>query len=421
MDYYDNIISCLEKLIGCQSVESAPRAQMPFGEGVYSALDFMLKEGERLGFKTVNYDGYAGEIIFGGGVESMAILSHLDVVPAGEGWSVPPFKLTQKNGRLYGRGMVDDKGPAAVCLYAMKRLKDEGFLPRYTIKLILGCDEESGWECIKHYKKCTKMPEFGFSPDADFPVIYAEKGILHIKIKFNKSNALYSLSAGEMVNMVPAKAVFKHKTPNLTLAEHLGLEYKEGELFSRGVQAHGSTPQLGKNALEPVFKYLCAEKLIDEKWFELLFCDGFSIKSLNDETGYLTFSPNLACLEEDKVAVSVDIRYPATMKEEKILEILKNKCNNIQVLSSQPPLYNKKDCTLIQKLLKVYSDYTGKPQQSVAIGGGTYARALKYGVAFGPEMPDEISTVHQADENMSEKNLKDIFEIYYRAIKSLAG
>lgn len=421
MAYIDEIKNCLKKLIACESVETAPEPGMPFGAGVNAALELMLAEGKRLGFEARGYDGYAGEIIFGGGAESMAVLCHLDVVPAGEGWSVPPFCLTEKDGRLYGRGIVDDKGPAAVCLYAMKRLKDEGFVPKHTVKLILGCDEESGWKCMEHYKKCAEMPEFGFSPDADFPVIYAEKGILHVKLYFAKSERLVSLCGGERVNMVPAKAVFKDSAPNLAAARELGLDCEGGAFYSYGVQAHGSTPELGKNALEPVFKYICGENLADSDAYALLFEDGFGLKGFKDETGALTFSPNAACVEDGRVAVCVDIRYPASMREEQVLDKIKAKAVDFEILSSQPPLYNEKDCFLIEKLLKVYSDFTGRPQECVAIGGGTYARALKIGAAFGPEKPGELSTVHQADENMSEENLKDIFEIYYRAIKSLAG
>lgn len=421
MAYIDEIKNCLKKLIACESVESAPKPGMPFGEGVAAALDCMLEEGERLGFETRNYDGYAGEIIFGNGEESMAVLCHLDVVPAGEGWSVSPFCLTEKDGRLYGRGIVDDKGPAAVCLYVMKRLKDEGFAPKYMVKLILGCDEESGWKCIEHYKKCAEMPEFGFSPDADFPVIYAEKGILHVKLYFAKSERLVSLCGGERVNMVPAKAVFKDGAPNLAAARELGLDCEGGAFYSYGVQAHGSTPELGKNALEPVFKYLCAQNIVENGVYGLLFGNGFGLKEFKDETGVLTFSPNAAVIENGRIAVSADIRYPATMREEQVLDKIRAKAVDFKILSSQPPLYNKKDCFLIEKLLKVYSEFTGEPQECVAIGGGTYARALKTGAAFGPEKPGEISTAHQADENMSEKNLKDIFEIYYRAVKALAG
>lgn len=155
-----------------------------------------------MGFETRNYDNYVGEVLFGEG-EPFAILAHLDVVPAGSGWTHAPFGGEIENGKLYGRGAMDDKGPAVVCLYALKALKDEGFQPRKTIKLIVGCNEECGWGCIDHYKQCAEMPKVGFTPDADFPVIYAEKGILHVKFYFPwKTQPFTALYGGKGVNMV---------------------------------------------------------------------------------------------------------------------------------------------------------------------------------------------------------------------------
>ena len=180
------IIESLSSLLQIDSVKTEKLDDKPFGEGVFRALDYSLNLAKEMGFETYNYSNYIGEVVWGKG-ESIAILCHLDVVPVGDEtkWKHPPFSATLDNGEIYARGALDDKGPFIATLYALKRLKDEGFLPNKEIRLILGCDEESGWGCIKHYKTIRDLPETGFSPDASFPVIYAEKGILHAKFFFD--------------------------------------------------------------------------------------------------------------------------------------------------------------------------------------------------------------------------------------------
>ena len=184
-----NSLYFLQKLIKIKSVEGEKRDGMPFGEGPSLALNEFLAEANRLGFKTVNYDNYIGEVVFGDGDDEsgLSILAHLDVVPEGDlsAWSYPPYDLSFDGKYLYGRGVIDDKGPAVICLYALNALKNEGFKPNRKIKLIVGTNEESGWGCIEHYKKVAKFSCEGFTPDGEFPVIYAEKGICHIKYNFN--------------------------------------------------------------------------------------------------------------------------------------------------------------------------------------------------------------------------------------------
>jgi succinyl-diaminopimelate desuccinylase len=184
-DYFANALSVLKDWIKIKSVKSKPTKNAPFGKGVSKMLSKALSDAENLGFETKNYDGFIGEVVFGSGNDrdGLAVLCHLDVVPEGDLslWSVSPYSAVEKDGYLYGRGVVDDKGAAALCLFALKELKDEGFVPSRKIKLILGCDEESGWGCIDHYNEVAVMPKIGFSPDGEFPVTYAEKGIYHIK------------------------------------------------------------------------------------------------------------------------------------------------------------------------------------------------------------------------------------------------
>ena len=200
--YIPDIIKNVSDIIKFESYQQPAKEGMPFGEGVAKSLDYFLALANFFGFETKNYDNYVGEVIWGSG-EEFAILCHLDVVPAGSGWTKDPFggEVDYDNNRIWGRGAMDDKGPAIIALYAMKALKDKGFKPKKKIKLILGCNEESGWGCIEHYNKVAKMPKTGFSPDADFPVIYAEKGILHLKFAF-KTQGGFTVNGGGAANMV---------------------------------------------------------------------------------------------------------------------------------------------------------------------------------------------------------------------------
>ncbi len=412
--YLDEIIKNLKTLISFPSVQGDAEKDMPFGKGTYDALNFTLSLANSLGFETKNYDNYIGEAIFGDGDEEMAILVHLDVVPVGDekAWKYPPFSATEADGKIYGRGATDDKGSALTCLYALKALKDEGFMPNKKIKLIFGCNEESGWACIDHYKSCQKMPDFGFSPDADFPVIYAEKGILSVRFCFDSKNII-SMSGGERVNVVCDLAKAKISLP----VSDCPLEIKDGEIISHGVSAHGSTPEKGKNAILPLITYLEKKGCVDSKIRKYLFEDKLGLKTLSDETGHLTLSPDILEYKDGKVFVSVDIRYPSTMQKKKICDIL-DKIAPYEELSHSAPLFSDKNGKLVQTLLRVYNEYTGKKEKPIAIGGGTYARALKFGVAFGPET-DEDCAIHQPNEFVSIKNLEMQFEIYKRAIKEL--
>lgn len=411
---FNDIVKNISQIIRFNSSRSAPEEGAPFGSGARKALDYFLSLAEFLGFKTKNYDGYAGEVVFGTG-KDFAILAHLDVVPAGGGWTHEPFggEIDYENKRIWGRGAMDDKGPAICALYAMNQLKDEGFKPKRRIKLIVGCDEESGSACMKYYKEHADMPEEGFSPDADFPVIYAEKGILRLKLKFGVGGTFTCLSGGERANMVCDRCEVMAPLDTEKAAKY-NLVSEGGKLVSIGKSAHGSTPEKGTNAIEPVLKYLGLNEMVDA-----LFGKCFGLKELHDETGYLTLSPNIIEQNGEEISVTCDVRYPATMKLEDIIKLLNEGGAKYEVVSHNPPLYNDKNGKLIMTLCDVYNDVAGKSLKPVAIGGGTYARELKYGAAFGPEEDGEENTIHQANEYITFEKIEKCFKIYKLAIERL--
>lgn len=422
INFEDQFEECVQSIARMVRIDSAQRPALPgkpFGEGAAQALDTFLQMAERFGFATRNYDNYIGEVLFGSG-EPFAVLCHLDVVPAGGGWTHPPFGGEIADGRLYGRGTMDDKGPAVICLYCLKALKEAGFAPKRTVKLIVGCNEESGWACIDHYNACAEMPKEGFTPDADFPVIYAEKGILHARFDYPLQDAPFAaLAAGERANMVCDYARAEGAAFDAERAARYGVSEEGASVAARGVSAHASTPAAGVNALEKLLRYFAEENEGVARAVADLFDDRTHLRDLRDESGPLTLSPDLAVYENGVLSVTADIRYPATMRRAELLAKLDALGTPYTILSEQPPLFNDKKGKLISTLRRVYEQETGAPCEPIAIGGGTYARALQNGAAFGPEFPGEPSTIHQKDEYISLQNVRRLLRIYGAAIRAL--
>ena len=415
MEYFDRLIEEISEIIKINSEEGTPEAGAPFGIGPRKALDYFLSLAQSFGFETHDIDGYAGEVVFGEGDE-FAVLAHLDVVPAGSGWTREPYggEIDYTTRRIWGRGAMDDKGPAVISLFALKALKDEGFMPKRKIKLIVGCNEESGWGCIEYYKKHAHMPDEGISPDANFPVIYAEKGIMQLKLKFNSPGDWTSLKGGERPNMVCDYCEAEHDK-NTKLLNELGLEYAGDKVISRGKSAHGSTPEMGKNAIPPLLKCIGLGATVLQPLEKL----EAQLEKLEDESGKLTFSPNVIRGEKDCIYITCDVRFPATMSRQTVLDIVESSGLEYETLHEQAPLFNDKNSKLISTLCSVYNGVTGSNYSPIAIGGGTYARALKFGAAFGPEEDGEENTIHQPNEYITFEKVDKCFKIYKLAIERL--
>ncbi len=416
----NEFMSAFYELLKIKSVKDAETPSAPFGEGVKKALQYTLSLADSFGFKTINYDNYVGEIVFGEGKGNpFGILCHLDVVPEGDlkDWNTNPYEPTVIDGKLYARGALDDKCGSMSFLFAMKALKDAGFTPKREIRLILGCDEESGWGCIKHYETVATLPEEGISPDADFPVIYAEKGIAHVIYKFKKSTDLKWIKGGTAANVVCDKVTFEVENGGL-YADYRQFSKNGNEFTSLGISAHGSTPEKGKNAFKPVLKFLCENGLVEKNAYENLFEDAFGLKTLNDETGYLTFSPDVIRSDADYIYVTVDCRYPSTLSHDFVAEKLAL-LGEYEVKNWQEPLFSDKNGGLVKTLLDIYNEITGLHAEPIAIGGGTYARALKHGVAFGPANGEEADSIHKPNEYITLKTVDDMNEIYLETLKRI--
>lgn len=430
-ELYDEMLSSLKRLISINSVQSEPCQNAPFGKGPREALDYTLALTKAMGFKVKDIDGYVGWAEIGEG-DLFGILAHLDTVPLGEGWKCPPLSGEIINGELYGRGVVDDKGPFIISLYALKALLDEGKKPKMRIRLIFGCNEESGWECIDRYLLTEEVPSIAISPDGDFPVINCEKGVGHYEIALDCPECIEELVAGERVNMVPDKAYVKLNCISdvaITYALHYGVTLKQdGDYWiatANGKCAHGSTPWLGDNAL---LKILNTVASLDENLGVLARSfaeyDGskMGLDFHDDVSGKLSMTVGYAKIEDGKLKIGLDIRFPISCNNEKISMALKEAFPfaMVTLMHAHPCLYFDENDPFVQTLLNAYKSVTGDYDcKPLTIGGATYARALPRALAFGPVFPDRENLCHQVDERMSLEDIRKTFDIYKLAFEQL--
>ena len=435
-EQFDELTAAVKKVVSFNTVKGEPDKNAPFGKTVKDCLDYTLGLAKSFGLETYDCDGYAGHADFAGtGKQVLGILGHLDVVPAkAEEWVHPPFAGEVHDGKLFGRGTMDDKGPMIACLFAVKALKEAGFKPSKTVRLIFGCDEESGMQCVEHYFTKMPHPDVSFSPDGDFPVINREKGIYQFDVICGKMPHGVKIFAGERANVVPSLC-----TATAARALELG-EWKDviscektakGFTYTTlGKSAHGSTPDEGINATHPMLKMLAAnfpenetlrflaEKVIDTSG------NAWGIALSDKESGRLTC--NLGVLRtaaDGTLTATVDIRFPVTYRCDDMYAFLrKNTPAQFEVRPEHisEPLFVPSDTELVTTLMRVYNDTMKTTLEPIAIGGGTYSRCLPNCVAFGPLFPGEEQTIHMPNECVDLHNLKLMAQLYLKAIYELA-
>lgn len=422
----DKMISDLRKLVRIRSIcEKTDSPEYPFGESVHRAVETALEICSEYGFRVKNNHNMTAYAEVGEGDELMGILVHLDVVPAGDGWNYDPFDLTVTEDKLYGRGVTDDKGPAVAVIHALKELMDEGAVFNKRVRMIFGMAEETGeWEDMAYYRKEEEIPDFGFTPDADFPAIYGEKGLAHLRFTFDRAETCFdSISGGTAINMVPDTCTARGKFPD-------GAPF---EIKVLGKAAHGSTPEDGENAISK----LMTEFADDENCRLSVFFRNFIGMEYNGrslggyfedaESGPITYNVGLIETDGDRIEVLMDVRYPVTCRIDEILCAVNNHLAEAgfadlqaELLSDTPYVYMDKNGPVIQKLLEAYRMHTGDLSEPTLIGGGTYARAMDGIVAFGPMLPGRELTEHQANEYIYRKDLELAKQIYKTAIRKLA-
>ncbi|EHO80797.1 dipeptidase PepV [Fusobacterium ulcerans] len=452
LDYKEEVIKGIQGAVQIKSVQEPAKEGKPFGDGPAEALQYFLDLGKELGFKVENFDNYAGTIEFGEGEETVGILGHVDVVPEGEGWIYPPYSATITDGKIFGRGTLDDKGPSMVCLYAMKAIKDSGVKLNRKIRMIIGANEETGSLCMEHYFNTLKMPQptLAFTPDSSFPVTFAEKGIVRVKLS-NSYKTLndVTIKGGNAYNSVPDRA---EAVLPVEFAEGLAekaVSFNEGKEFkvevevkdgryhvaSLGKSSHAARPAQGYNSISALFAFLGTAEIKNEELKGLVefFKEyikmenngaSFGIDFKDEESGSLTLNLGKMSLENGKLELCIDMRCPVLVPNTNVIDTLKEKTAGkmeLEVTGNSAPLYVAKDSFLVSTLMDIYKEITGDVDaQPVAIGGGTYAREVTNGVAFGALLSSQENNMHQKNEYLEIDKIDTWLKIYVEAIYRLA-
>lgn len=430
-------LESLKTIVSYPSVLNEGENGTPFGQSIQNVLEKMLEITRSLGFKTyIDPKGYYGYAEIGQGEELLAVLCHLDVVPAGDlsDWETPPFEATIKDGWIHGRGVQDDKGPSLAALYAVKALMDAGVTFNKRIRFIYGTDEETLWRCMARYNELEETATLGFAPDSSFPLTYAEKGLLQIKLHGSGSQEL-AIEAGEAFNVVPAKASY---TGNL--ADSLEVELKTQAFeYERtadtvtviGVPKHSKDAAEGVNAivrlatgLNPLIQHsaiqFIAEAVREDATGSRLFGE------ISDEpSGTLSFNVSGLSLDQDKSEIRIDMRIPVLADKDKLVQELSQIAEEYQLRYEEfdylAPLYVPLDSELVSTLMAVYKEKTNDNSPAVSSGGATFARTMPNCVAFGALFPGALQTEHQANERTVIEDLYKAMDIYAETIYRLAG
>ena len=444
-EYFDKILNALGRVISINSVMGEPKDGMPFGEGPAKALEETLKIAEELGFKGINVDNYAGHVEYGEGGKLYAILGHLDVVPEGdrERWTNDPFEFVIRDGKMYGRGVSDDKGPSIGALFALKIASELVDKPKNRVRVIFGTNEENGSQCLKYYFTKQPYPDAAVTPDGDFPAVFAEKGIVTYSIskKISKeyTTKLVELRAGTAANVVPEECIAVIESDKLNEIAYLVSNYVgackyeckiDGNritIKSLGKSAHGAHPEAGINAASGMLELLSRidfgpENETIRTLYERLGRDyygiGLGISGQDDVSKKLTCNLGILKLENDTITAIINIRHPIFFNVDMITLQIKEAMKGFEVerTSYSKPLYVSKDSDFMRLLLKIYREETQDISEPISIGGGTYARSVPYGVAYGAVFPGEDTRMHQPDECWSLESFKKYIRIYTKLI-----
>ncbi|MBQ8403925.1 MAG: Sapep family Mn(2+)-dependent dipeptidase [Clostridia bacterium] len=452
-NHFSEMVRDLAALVAIPSVKGEPEAGKPFGEGPAAALDAMLALAEKYGFHTKNHEGYVGTIDLDPSLPTtLGILCHLDVVPAGKsGWKSLPYSLFISGGKMYGRGVIDNKGPAIAVLYAMRAIKETGYPITQNVRLIVGTDEENGSSDIAYYKNKEALPPRVFTPDAEYPLINIEKG--RIRGEFSTysgfavgNRSILSAAGGTVFNAVPESAYAivcgfdeeELRTASLAFPK-LGFEFtKEADgctkITAKGVSAHASQPERGVNAVTGLCAYLGSLTTDDEtaRSFSRVssafpFGDnngaGLGVAESDEESGALTAVFSILEYRDGVINGKFDCRFPVSDTAENLRQKYVS-CFakfGIRVTDTQCVEGHKVDADtdFVKTLLHIYGKTASGIAKPIAIGGGTYVHDIEGGVAFGAEFPGEVNNMHGANECFSLASFKKNTCIFTEAIEEL--
>ncbi len=415
------MIDFLTELVAVPSVQGKAEEGFPFGEMPARALDTMLKKCEEYGFHVENVENYAGSADVNDMPAQLAVLTHLDVVPVGSGWTTDPFVLRYEpdTDKLIGRGAIDDKGPAVAALFAARAVKELGLPLKKGIRLIFGTNEENGSADLAYYRKNRELPPMVFTPDGEYPLINAEKGMLRVYFSSDfDDDEIAEIQAGTVINAVP-----QFCTVNM-----YNDDGEKEEAVYEGVSAHASTPEKGENAITQFLQSYCGENLLLISLAELFPHGEFNGKScglgFSDEiSGDMTCVLSMLNTENGRISGGIDIRFPLDRTKAEISEIICSALEEagfaVDSCDGVEPHCTDENSEFVQALLRVYERVTGDKGRCIAIGGGTYVHEIEGGVAFGAEFPNEDGRMHCPDEFITVENLLKNAEIMAEAMAEL--
>ena len=442
LEYREEMFDDLNRLLSIESVDGARDGDCA------AALDFILKRAEEFGLTAERVTAKSAHVDLGKGGRLCGVLSHLDVVPAGNNWTVNPYALTERDGRLYGRGVADDKGAALVNLYCLRALKEMGIEGRNTLRAIYGTAEETGMSDMDGYFAQKRLPDLAFTPDSEYGVCYAEKGILQLEVSTptNEAKVLSQFHAGKAINAVPDLAYVmldssgydEQLLMRLADASEGNFEFNytiDGlMIISRGKAAHACEPQKGFNAAAALIDLITHAYDVYEIGALSSFIDyaincetngrSLGLKMSDAVSGALTVNLGNVHIEGTEARAQFDIRYPVTVNGDYVLRQFRSVAENnhltVRVLHHDRPLYVEKDSELVRLLADAYRTVTGEDAPLYTTGGGTYARKLGgKGVAFGPNFRDDDIRMHNADESVDKENFLRHMQICFEALYRL--
>ena len=442
----DEMLEQLARLVKYNSERGEALPDKPFGEGPAGCLAEALQIASEMGFATTNVDNYCGYAEMGEGEDILGIVAHLDIVPAGEGWNTDPFTLTRgDDGMVYGRGVSDDKGAAIASLYAMKLIREMGVPVNKRVRLLMGCNEESGSECMKYYNAHCEPVTLGFTPDGDFPGIHGEKGNVHF-LASSKNTRIISMNGGIVENAVCTRCitVIPRDMSLDCLADALGKTELKGfsvdETVTDGVEtytieavgksAHAARPLDGVNAAGCTMQALEAAGFDDDfvNFYNShigITCDGAGLGcKIADEFGPLTLNNGIVKTEDGVITCTLDIRCPVSVTESELHAMvepnLEDERGRIEILDIGPSLFYPVDSPLVSCLYNAYVEATGDTEtKPMVIGGGTYAKSIPGIIAFGCGFPGVDNHIHDANESLIVEELLLQVDIYVQAILNL--
>lgn len=460
----DDLLHDLNGLLRIPSVKDLATSEegKPMGKEIARALEYMLELAAREGFAVKNHEGYVGYAEYGPADtdDYIAVLCHLDVVPATGEWTSPPYEPAIREGNLYARGAIDDKGPTLAAFYALKIVKELGLPLKHKVRLIFGTDEESGSKCMDKYRQMEKMPLAGFAPDADFPIVHAEKGQINTKVIMRQTqlehteNKLYltSFFSGGIANMVPesAKAVITGDEEAISALIEEFYAYcsarsrmgftttgrQQVTLNLEGKSAHGMEPHLGVNAGLELIHFLRLYPFqpdarrflscVDDCLYDDYRGAALGIVQEDEITGPLTINSGIIqYAPRQESFFHLNLRFPVCGDEQEILQKIAAKVGDYQFEVDTPilkkPHHVDRRHPMITALQRIYQEETSLAPTLLSTGGGTYAAHIPNGVAFGAVFPGKECKAHQPDEYIEIEDLLKATAIYTRAIYELAN